>query len=82
MRDELLSFLFYLFSLFRSNCLPGKSIGQIYMQTQRLIGQQSLGEFMGLSVDLEKVFLDNMRKTVEKKSYKMKANLFYSIRML
>ena len=48
------------------------------MQTQRLIGQQSLGgfplffffindfvkEFMGLSVDLEKVFYDNMKKTV------------------
>ena len=27
----------------RSRCLPGKSIGQIYMQTQRLLGQQSLG---------------------------------------
>jgi len=25
-----------------SKCLPGKSIGQIYMQTQRLLGQQSL----------------------------------------
>lgn len=51
------------------------------MQTQRLIGQQSLGgkfivnydlskyffiEFMGLSVDLEKVFYDNMKKTVFK----------------
>ena len=59
--------------MFRSNCLPGKSIGQIYMQTQRLIGQQSLGEFMGLSVDLEKVFLDNMRKTVKNKQ-KIKEN--------
>lgn len=29
--------------IMQSNCLPGKSIGQIYMQTQRLIGQQSLG---------------------------------------
>lgn len=43
------------------------------MQTQRLIGQQSLGEFMGLSVDLEKVFLDNMRKTVKNKQ-KIKEN--------
>ena len=42
----------------------GKSIGQIYLQTQRLIGQQSLGEFMGLHVDLEMIFLDNMKKTV------------------
>lgn len=43
--------------------MPGKSIGQIYMQTQRLVGQQSLGDFMGLHLDLEKVFQDNMKKT-------------------
>lgn len=47
------------------------------MQTQRLIGQQSLGgisiinddnflEFMGLNVDLEKIFQDNMKKKVQK----------------
>ncbi len=29
--------------IIESQCLPGKSIGQIYMQTQRLMGQQSLG---------------------------------------
>lgn len=29
--------------ILESKCLPGKSIGQIYMQTQRLMGQQSLG---------------------------------------
>lgn len=46
-----------------SKCLPGKSIGQIYMQTQRLLGQQSLGEFMGLKLDLEAIFKDNMQKT-------------------
>jgi hypothetical protein len=46
------------------------------MQTQRLIGQQSLGgkcdkhhkinstEFMGLHVDLERIFQDNMKKKV------------------
>jgi hypothetical protein len=45
-----------------SKCLPGKSIGQIYMQTQRLVGQQSLGEFMGLHVRLEDVFGDNMKR--------------------
>jgi vacuolar-type H+-ATPase subunit B/Vma2 len=33
------------------------------MQTQRLIGQQSLGEFMGLHVNLKRVFEDNMKKT-------------------
>ena len=47
----------------KSKCLPGKSIGQIYMQTQRLVGQQSLGDFMGLHLDLEAVFQDNMKKT-------------------
>ncbi|CAD8067022.1 unnamed protein product [Paramecium sonneborni] len=48
--------------IINSECLPGKSIGQIYMQTQRLLGQQSLGEFMGLQVDLKKVYLHNMQK--------------------
>ena len=33
------------------------------LQTQRLLGQQSLAEFMGLHVDLRRVFLDNSRKT-------------------
>ena len=44
------------------NCLPGKTIVQMYLQTQRLIGQQSLAEFMGLHVNLEKIFLDNKKK--------------------
>eukprot|EP01017_Pseudomicrothorax_dubius_P049554 TRINITY_DN9229_c0_g3_i1.p1 TRINITY_DN9229_c0_g3~~TRINITY_DN9229_c0_g3_i1.p1 ORF type:complete len:213 (-),score=38.03 TRINITY_DN9229_c0_g3_i1:23-661(-) len=48
--------------IINSRCLPGKTIGQIYMQTQRLLGQQSLGEFMGLHLDLESVFRDNMSK--------------------
>ncbi len=43
--------------------MPGKSIGQIYMQTQRLLGQQSLAEFMGLHLDLEVIYHDNMKKT-------------------
>jgi hypothetical protein len=48
----------------RSNCLPGKTIAQMNLQTQRLLGQQSLAEFMGLNVDLEKVFQDNKQKEV------------------
>lgn len=48
--------------IIKSECLPGKSIGQIYLQTQRLMGQQSLGDFMGLHIDIEKVFVDNLRK--------------------
>ena len=49
--------------IIRSQCLPGKSIGQIYLQTQRIMGQQSLGDFMGLNVDIERVFIDNSKKT-------------------
>jgi hypothetical protein len=48
--------------IIKSKCLPGKSIGQIYLQTQRIMGQQSLGDFMGLHVDIERVFIDNSRK--------------------
>ena len=29
-------------SIMRSNCLPGKTIAQMNLQTQRLLGQQSL----------------------------------------
>ena len=29
------------------------------LQTQRLLGQQSLAEFMGLHVHLDRVFYDN-----------------------
>jgi hypothetical protein len=32
------------------------------MQTQRLLGQQSLAEFMGLRVDLDRIYQDNMKK--------------------
>lgn len=52
-----------------SECLPGKSIGQIHLQTQRIMGQQSLGDFKGLHVDIERVFMDNMRfKDVKRKN--------------
>jgi hypothetical protein len=48
----------------RSNCLPGKTIAQMNLQTQRLLGQQSLAEYMGLHLDLERVFKDNKMKNV------------------
>lgn len=55
--------------IIRSECLPGKSIGQIYLQTQRIMGQQSLGDFMGLHVDIERIFIDNShRKGVTRKN--------------
>ena len=47
-------------TIHRSKCLPGKSIGQIYMQTQRLIGQQSLGG-KRLFVNIEKNQMDLMK---------------------
>jgi len=60
----------------RSNCLPGKTIAQMNLQTQRLLGQQSLAEFMGLHVDLEKVFQDNKIKNVN-----FSLNLFRGLRL-
>jgi len=45
-----------------SGCLPTKTIGQMYLQAQRLLGQQSLAEFMGLHLDLEKIWLSNSQK--------------------
>jgi len=48
----------------RCKCLPGKTVAQMNLQTQRLLGQQSIAEFMGIKVDLEKIFEDNKKKTV------------------
>jgi hypothetical protein len=48
----------------RCKCLPGKTVSQMVLQTQRLLGQQSIAEFMGIRVDLEKVLDDNKKKTV------------------
>eukprot|EP00347_Sterkiella_histriomuscorum_P015500 403356794 len=47
----------------KSGCLPSKTISQMNLQTQRLLGQQSLAEFMGLHVYLDRVFRDNSLKT-------------------
>ena len=33
-----------------------------YLQLQRIMGQQSLGAFLGLHVDIDKVYRDNKRK--------------------
>jgi len=38
------------------------------LQTQRLLGQQSLAEFMGLHVYLDRVFNDNLKKNVSAKT--------------
>jgi len=50
--------------VFRSKVLPTKSVQQCYLQTQRLMGQQSLAEFMGLSVDIDRIAEDNGKKKV------------------
>ena len=48
-----------------TECLPTKNISQMYMQTQRLLGQQSLAEFMGLHIDLESVYIRNLERRKE-----------------
>ncbi|KAJ2248041.1 hypothetical protein GGH97_001889 [Coemansia sp. RSA 475] len=37
--------------IIESECLPGKTIAQMNLQTQRMLGQQSTAEFNGLHVD-------------------------------
>lgn len=40
-------------------CLPGKTVGQLNNQMQRMIGQQSTGEFQGLHCDPQLIFAHN-----------------------
>eukprot|EP01098_Paradermamoeba_levis_P005867 TRINITY_DN2439_c0_g1_i1.p1 TRINITY_DN2439_c0_g1~~TRINITY_DN2439_c0_g1_i1.p1 ORF type:complete len:198 (-),score=66.33 TRINITY_DN2439_c0_g1_i1:76-669(-) len=44
-------------------CLPGKTRAQLNLQSQRMIGQQSLGEFMGIRLDPAVIFNENSQKT-------------------
>ncbi|KAJ1676129.1 hypothetical protein EV182_008812, partial [Spiromyces aspiralis] len=37
--------------IIESDCLPGKTIAQMNLQTQRMLGQQSTAEFNGLHID-------------------------------
>lgn len=39
--------------------LPSKNIQQMYLQTQRIIGQQSIAEFMGLHLDIDAIAKKN-----------------------
>eukprot|EP00123_Amoebidium_parasiticum_P021909 comp7598_c1_seq1/m.3248 comp7598_c1_seq1/g.3248 ORF comp7598_c1_seq1/g.3248 comp7598_c1_seq1/m.3248 type:complete len:395 (-) comp7598_c1_seq1:54-1238(-) len=41
--------------IMNSGALPGKNPAQMNLQTQRLLGQQSTAEFMGLHIDPDKV---------------------------
>eukprot|EP01119_Soliformovum_irregulare_P006149 TRINITY_DN17939_c0_g1_i1.p1 TRINITY_DN17939_c0_g1~~TRINITY_DN17939_c0_g1_i1.p1 ORF type:complete len:301 (+),score=96.88 TRINITY_DN17939_c0_g1_i1:30-932(+) len=45
-----------------SRVLPGKSPAQLNLQTQRLMGQQSLAGFVGIKLDPSKVFEENRPK--------------------
>ena len=46
-----------------SGVLPGKQIQQLNGQTQRLLGQQSLAEYTGMHVDVDRIREDNNGKT-------------------
>lgn len=46
----------------QANLLPGKTVGQMNNQMQRMIGQQSTNEFQGLHIDPKKVFAANDSK--------------------
>ena len=43
--------------------LPAKTVAQLNLQTQRLFGQQSLGEFADLNIDPRKIWEVNNAKT-------------------
>lgn len=49
--------------IMHSECLPGKTPSQLSSQTQRLLGQQSLAEYMHLNLDIDQVSKYNNQKT-------------------
>ena len=50
------------------NCLPGKTVGQLNNQMQRMIGQQSTAEFQGIHCDPKSVFAFNAVKEGKRKN--------------
>ncbi|KAJ1720774.1 hypothetical protein LPJ53_004632 [Coemansia erecta] len=48
--------------IIESGCLPGKTIAQMNLQTQRMLGQQSTAEFNGLHIDAFEVGELNSKK--------------------
>ncbi|KAJ1897301.1 hypothetical protein LPJ66_003453 [Kickxella alabastrina] len=48
--------------IIESECLPGKTIAQMNLQTQRMLGQQSTAEFNGLHIDAFEVGELNSKK--------------------
>ena len=49
-------------AIVNSNVLPGKTVGQLNNQMQRMIGQQSTSEFQGLHIDPRLVFEANEKR--------------------
>eukprot|EP01121_Diplochlamys_sp_Union-15-3_P020402 TRINITY_DN7953_c0_g1_i2.p1 TRINITY_DN7953_c0_g1~~TRINITY_DN7953_c0_g1_i2.p1 ORF type:complete len:220 (-),score=43.91 TRINITY_DN7953_c0_g1_i2:73-732(-) len=47
----------------KSGCLPGKTPAQLNLQTQRILGQQSIGEFMGIHLDPNVIYEKNAKKS-------------------
>jgi len=45
-------------AIIESNCLPGKTRSQLNMQTQRMVGQQSIAQFKGIHLDTRAVWKD------------------------
>jgi len=48
--------------ILKAKVLPGKTAAQLNLQTQRMLGQQSLGGFMNIKLDPERVWQDNNSK--------------------
>ncbi|KAJ1903798.1 hypothetical protein LPJ81_002862 [Coemansia sp. IMI 209127] len=48
--------------IIESECLPGKTIAQMNLQTQRMLGQQSTAEFNGLHIDALQIGEINSKK--------------------
>jgi len=49
-------------AILKAKVLPGKTAAQLNLQTQRMLGQQSLGGFMGIKLDASRVWEENNKK--------------------
>jgi hypothetical protein len=45
-------------AIIESKCLPGKTRSQLNLQTQRMVGQQSIAQFKGIHLDTRVVWKD------------------------
>jgi hypothetical protein len=51
-------------AIIESKCLPGKTRSQLNLQTQRMVGQQSIAQFKGIHLDTRVVWKDIQEKYV------------------